>query len=151
MPVGLAATPPLPVSRRLAGKVSPMAAMASMTSSAGMRDLMPAMAISAAERAFMAPALDAGHLHKARHRVAHKAQHIFKRYGAGMGHLLLIPAMEVHKACRRHCGSGAHLRLAARLGSRDGSPGGYDRAKARGDIEGADELVIAGIKLCSVA
>ena len=54
-PVGVAAKPPLPVSRSEAGKASPTARMASMTSSQGMALSTPDRAISAQDRALTAP------------------------------------------------------------------------------------------------
>ena len=53
--MGVAARPPLPVSRSEAGKASPTARMASMTSSQGMALSTPDRAISAQDRALTAP------------------------------------------------------------------------------------------------
>ena len=50
-------------------------------------------------------AFDAGHLHKARHRVAYKAHKVFQRNCHRTAYHVHIAPLNMHKGARRHCGS----------------------------------------------
>ena len=82
-------------------------------------------------------ALDAGDLHKTRHRVADKALEIRQRHGERLGTLLCRAALDVHQRCGSHAAGRADLGLAAALGPGQRGTRGNDLPEPGGDIQGA--------------
>ena len=80
-------------------------------------------------------ALDAGYLHKARHRVADKPLQICERHGERLGALLGRAAPDVHQCGGSHCAGSADLRLTAALGTRQRGAGGHDLPEPGGNVK----------------